>query len=173
MERLDAATRVQVALQAGNGLSDKMHVDKSSGKSSPFSKTLVLKQVQLDTFRQRAFIASGSQKPSPASWPQPGIRSQLPPCGPVECIATHFPLQLLWLCCSQLTGCPGLGRGTGGGAGDGAPPGVQFPLRSAYRPAKMSCRACRVMSTRSYENAGTDADTSPCFAASSISRHAS
>lgn len=54
------------------------------------------------TLKHRAFMASGSQYGRPASWPQPGIRSQFPPFGPFEWMLRHCPEQLLLSCSTQV-----------------------------------------------------------------------
>ena len=74
----------------------------------------VLKAVHSLTFRHLAFIASTSQKGSPASWPQPGSRSQLPPLGPFEWIFRHVPAQFDWLCRTHALGPGGEGWGFAG-----------------------------------------------------------
>ena len=58
-------------------------------------------------------MASALQYGRPASWPQPGIRSQCPPLGPLELMRRHKPVHVLALCSTQVT------FACGGGTTDG------------------------------------------------------
>ena len=82
---------------------------------------------------QRTFIASASQKGKPASWPQPGRRSQWPPFGPWLSFARHLPLHSELLCMVHCTGDGGGGGdGDGGGCGGATVTGTLHPAHFSW-----------------------------------------